>query len=64
MSFAAAFGTALLGGCASLPSREGISTSSALLDTADTRLGRAVSQLLAAHPGDSGIYPLRDGRDA
>jgi cardiolipin synthase C len=57
-------GTGLLGGCTSLPARDTVSTSFALPDTADTRLGRAISPLTAAHPGDSGIHPLRDGRDA
>lgn len=32
--------------------------------TADTRLGRAVASLVAAHPARSGIVPLADGRDA
>ncbi len=32
--------------------------------TADTRLGRAVDSLVAAHPTRSGIVPLADGRDA
>ncbi|HET7620936.1 MAG TPA: phospholipase D family protein [Gemmatimonadaceae bacterium] len=32
--------------------------------TADTRLGRAVDSLVAAHPARSGIVPLGDGRDA
>ena len=32
--------------------------------TADTRLGRAVDSLAGAHPGESGIVPLAQGRDA
>jgi putative cardiolipin synthase len=50
--------------CTSLPSLEGRSTSTALLDTADTRLGRSITPLLEAHPGLSGIYPLANSRDA
>ena len=34
------------------------------LNTADTRLGRAVLPLARARPGESGIVPLADGRDA
>jgi len=33
-------------------------------DTRDTQLGRAIAPLLAAHPNLSGIFPLRDARDA
>ncbi|HEY9450811.1 MAG TPA: phospholipase D family protein [Gemmatimonadaceae bacterium] len=35
-----------------------------LRNTADTRLGYAVLPLARAHPGESGIVPLADGRDA
>ena len=55
---------ATIGGCASLPSLEGRTASTALADTADTRLGRAVTRLAAAHPGKSGVYPLLDSREA
>ena len=54
----------LLGACGTLPSLENRSTSTALLDTDKTRLGRAISPLVDAHPGRSGIYPLPDARDA
>jgi cardiolipin synthase C len=54
----------LLGGCSTLPSLENRRTSTALLDTRDTRLGRAVAPLADAHPGKSGIYPLPDAREA
>jgi cardiolipin synthase C len=54
----------LIGGCSTLPSLENRRTSTALFDTADTRLGRAISPMVAAHPGVSGIYPLPDARDA
>ncbi len=37
---------------------------SAILDTDATRIGKAVSPLGAAHPGLSGVYPLRDPRGA
>jgi cardiolipin synthase C len=59
-----ALGTGLLTGCTSLPTRNAVSTSTAFVDTADTRLGRAISPLVAAHRTESGIHPLRDGRDA
>lgn len=61
---ALALGTGLLGGCACLPARDAVSASSAFPDTAETRLGRAISPLIAAHPGDSGIHPLRNAQDA
>lgn len=61
---ALALGVALLGGCASLPPRGVVSSSTALLDTADTGLGRATAALVAAHPGTSGVYALRAGQDA
>lgn len=35
--------------------------SSALLDTEDTRLGRGISPLAAAHPGRAGIHALPKG---
>jgi putative cardiolipin synthase len=54
----------LTAGCSGLPSLAGRPASTALLDTADTPLGRAVAPLAAAHPGQSGLYALRDGRDA
>jgi putative cardiolipin synthase len=57
-------GAGLLGGCSTLPSLENRSTSTALLDTDTTQLGRAIAPLVGAHPGNSGIYPLPDGRDA
>ena len=36
----------------------------AFVDTAGTPLGLAVEPLAAAHPGQSGVYALADGRDA
>jgi len=55
---------ALLGGCGSLPSLADRSPSTALADTHDTRLGRAIAPRAAAHPGKSGVYPLLDSRNA
>src|SRR5256886_10160109 len=57
-------GAGLIGGCSTLPSLETRRTSTALFDTAHTRLGRAISPMVDAHPGISGIYPLPDARDA
>jgi putative cardiolipin synthase len=57
-------GTILLGRCSPLPSLENRSLSTALVDTGSTRLGRAISPRVGAHPGVSGIYPLREARDA
>ena len=54
----------LLGGCAGLPERVERSQSHAMLDTAETRLGRAIAPGLAAHPGLSGFHPVGDGADA
>ena len=51
-------------GCSSLPSLENRPRSSADLNTADTRLGRAIAPRIAAHPGTSGVYPLADAHDA
>jgi putative cardiolipin synthase len=55
---------ALLAGCASLPSSDGRSDSTAFTDTAETRLGAAVAPLLRAHPGRSGLLQLANGQDA
>ena len=54
----------VIGWFSRLPTLEGRSVSTALLDTADTRLGRSIAPLVEAHPGLSGIYPLPDSRDA
>ncbi|HEY1438239.1 MAG TPA: phospholipase D-like domain-containing protein [Casimicrobiaceae bacterium] len=55
---------ALISGCASLPSLEGRTTTTALVDTAGTMLGRALVADVAANPGKTGIYLLSDPRDA
>lgn len=54
----------LLAGCASLPPLAGRTASTAITDTASTRLGLAIAPLVAEHPGKSGVYALADGRDA
>lgn len=63
LSVAVAF-AALITGCASLPSLEGRTATSALSDTAETRLGRAVAPGVAANPGKAGIHALPDPHDA
>jgi len=47
-----------------LPDRLGIETGVALPASPDTRLGGAILPLTEAHPGQSGVVPLFDGRDA
>ena len=54
----------LITGCASLPSLEGRIATSALVDTAGTRLGRAVAPSVAANPGKAGIHALPEPYDA
>jgi putative cardiolipin synthase len=57
--------TSLLGGCATtLPSLEGRTATTALTDTANTRLGRVLADEVAAHPGKTGVHPLGKPRDA
>jgi putative cardiolipin synthase len=55
---------ALTMGCASAPSLEGRTASSALQDTDASRLGRAFAPQAARNPGKSGFHPLPDGREA
>jgi putative cardiolipin synthase len=64
VAFAAFALAALLAGCASLPSLEGRTASSALADTSETRLACALAADVAAHPGQTGIHPLPTGSDA
>ena len=52
-----------LSACARLPDVER-TQSSALADTATTRLGKALAGAVKAHPGKSGIHALASGRDA
>ncbi len=58
--------TSSLGSCASLPSLEGRTKTTALSpEQADTtQLGQAVQGLVAAHPGVSGLHPLAGPRAA
>ena len=51
-------------GCGSLPTLEGRSESYAARDTAQTRLGRATGSPALAHPGQSGVLALAEGREA
>jgi putative cardiolipin synthase len=55
---------AIIGWCNRLPPLGERTRSSAIPDTNTTRLGRAVAPLIAAHAGVSGVYPVRDARDA
>ena len=55
---------ALITGCASLPTPQGRIETTALTDTADTRLGRAVTPGVGANPGKTGIQPLPNPQDA
>jgi len=64
LRFAAVASIFLTAGCASLPPLEGRTASTALADTADTRLGRALAPRVAEHPGKTGIHPLFEPRDA
>ncbi len=54
----------LIAGCASLPPPEGRTATVALTDTAQTRLGLAVAQGVAANPGKAGIHALPEPYDA
>jgi len=51
-------------GCASLPSLEGRTVTTALDDTSGTRLGRAVADDVAGNPDKTGVHPLPDPLDA
>jgi len=53
-----------LASCSSLPPLEGRVASTAIAETDDTRLGKALMPLTMAHPGLVGIHALADGRDA
>ena len=54
----------LIGGCGGLPSLVNRTESTAIFNTGDTKLGRAISSLVESHPAKSGIYPLPDAQDA
>ena len=55
---------ALMGGCKDLPSLDNRPVSRALPPDSETRLGKAIGPRAKAHPGNSGIYPLRSALDA
>jgi len=63
-AFAVAALAALIVGCASLPPLEGRTETTALADTAGTRIGRALAPDVAANPGKTGIHPLPEGNAA
>lgn len=54
----------LLTGCASLPAPQGRTETTALTDTSDTRLGRAVRPGVTANPGKTGIHAVPNPQDA
>ena len=54
----------LVTGCATLPPPKDRLETTALTDTAGTRLGRAIAPGVAANPGKTGIHALPDPRDA
>src|SRR5687768_8963434 len=54
----------LVGGCSGLPSLVNRTASTAIFNTGNTKLGRGISPLVESHPGESGIYPLPNARDA
>ncbi|HSB98561.1 MAG TPA: phospholipase D-like domain-containing protein, partial [Burkholderiaceae bacterium] len=54
----------VLAGCAGLPTQVQRSPSSALTDTGDTALARALAADVRAHPGQTGVYALASGREA
>ena len=53
-----------MAGCASLPPQTGRSSTTAVTDTSETRLGRALAVPVAANPGKSGVHDLGDPHDA
>jgi putative cardiolipin synthase len=53
-----------LAGCGVLPSEVERVPSAALPDTGNTRIGHVVSPLVAAHPGESGAYPVFSAPEA
>jgi putative cardiolipin synthase len=57
-------GIALLQGCQQLPSLQDRPPSSALTETADTKLGQAITPQANAHPGLSGFVAIENPRDA
>ncbi len=62
--FAVTTMSTMLIGCTDLPALDERTVSTALQDTGDTRLGRTIAPLAQAHPGKSGVFALRDARNA
>jgi putative cardiolipin synthase len=62
--FSVCLAAGLTSGCSTLPPLQDRTISTAVFNTGNTRLGSAISPLVGAHPGKSGIYPLADPRDA
>jgi len=54
----------VLSGCATLPPPTDRVDTTAITDTAGTRLGRTLAPLLAAHPGQTGFVGMPDPRNA
>jgi putative cardiolipin synthase len=54
----------IFAGCATVSFDQPKSSSVAITNTADTRLGAEVAEWTALHEGQSGFYPLRKGMDA
>jgi len=54
----------LFAGCATVPFDKPKSSSVAIIDTADTVLGKGVAEWTEQHEGQSGFYPLSQGMDA
>lgn len=53
-----------LGACGGLPKGGERRPSTAITNTGNTPLAAMVRPLVAAHPGESGLYPLANGQDA
>ena len=53
-----------LAGCAALPAAVDRPSSSAYVDTGNSRIGLAVAGAVEAHPGKTGVLPLLSGREA
>ena len=64
LSFVTLVLVVLVSGCASLPPPAGRTATTALTNTSDTALGRAVVPLTAANPGKTGVHAMLDPRDA
>jgi len=63
-SLLVAVGAVIVTGCATLPPPTDRLETTAITDTAGTRLGRAIAPSVAANPGKTGVHALSDPRDA